>query len=353
MSFKIAANGANRIIFRAFQGLGGGGCFAMCTIICMDLVPKQKYTNLVAFISIVYAISLIIGPIVGGAISKGTTWRWVFLLNVPLALPAVLIIYFCVPRGFPYHNKPKSFKQLTSKATMKRVDFLGSALLLLATLSLVAAVEEAGLLLGWRSAFVITLLVLSGVLWILFFLWERHITLDHDIPGATEPVFPWRFTKNRVWLGMLLYAFEDSLRLGDTNASRNASFLGGCWFCTIFQLPLRYQIVHGTSPLGAGIRSMPFIAAAPISSAVSAAMSKKGVPPLYLVIGTSLLEVIGFSLLATMTPTTAITARQYGFEILAGFGCGTNISLLVLLVPFSVEPRDTCMFLSMWINELR
>lgn len=124
----------------------------------------------------------------------------------------------------------------------------------------------------------------------------------------------------------------------------NAIFLGGCWFCTIFQLPQRYQVVHGTSPLGAGIRTIPFIASAPLSSALSAAISKKGVPLLYLVIGASILEVIGFGLLGTIPPSTAIINRQYGYEILAGFGCGSSISLLVLLVPVSVQSRDRCKF---------
>ena len=119
-------------------------------------------------------------------------------------------------------------------------------------------------------------------------------------------------------------------------------FLGGCWMGTIFQLPQRYQVVHGTSPLGAGIRCIPFIASAPVSSVISGALSKKGVPPIYLVIAASLLEVIGFSLLGTITPSTVISTRQYGYEVLAGFGCGSNISLLVLLVPFSVQPKDRC-----------
>jgi MFS family permease len=177
----------------------------MCTVICMDIVPKKTYSTLVAFISIVYSISLVIGPILGGVISKRTTWRWIFLLNVPIAFPAVVIVIWCVPRGFPYHHKPTSMKQLISKATMKRVDFLGSALLLLATLSLVAAVEEAGTSHGWRSALVITLMILAGLLWVLFLLWERYVTRGETVLGAIEPVFPWRFTKNRVWMGMLMY----------------------------------------------------------------------------------------------------------------------------------------------------
>ena len=173
-------------------------------MICLDLVPKKSYPTLITFISSAYAISLIIGPILGGAIPVRTTWRWIFLLNVPAAAPAIAIVAFVVPRGFPYHDNPKSFKNLMSKTNLKRVDFLGSTLLLLATLSLVAGVEEAGLSHGWDSAFVIAMLVVSGVLWIVFLLWERHITKRDSFPGAVEPVFPWRFVQNRVWMGMIM-----------------------------------------------------------------------------------------------------------------------------------------------------
>lgn len=192
-----------RIIFRALQGLGGGATFAMCTVISVVVVPLEKYASLVAFISVVYAISLMVGPILGGVISEHE-WRWLFLLNVPAAAPVVAIIFWCVPRGFPYHNKPKAFKQLLSKVTIKKVDFVGGALLLLATLSLTAAVEEAGLSHGWRSAFVVALLVVSGVLWILILFWERHITQKSNASGFIEPVFPWRFAESRIFMGMLL-----------------------------------------------------------------------------------------------------------------------------------------------------
>lgn len=173
-------------------------------MICLDLVPKERYATLIAFISSIYAISLITGPIIGGAIPMHTMWRWIFLLNVPVAAPALAIIVFVVPRGFPYHDNPKSFKTLMSKANLKRVDFLGGTLLLLATLSLVAGVEEAGLSHSWDSAFVIAMLVVSGVFWIIFMLWERYITKRDSVPGAVEPVFPWRFVQNRVWMGMIM-----------------------------------------------------------------------------------------------------------------------------------------------------
>ena len=83
-------------------------------------------------------------------------------------------------------------------------------MLLGATVLFVAALENAGSRFPWRSAYVISLLVISGILWIAFFVWERRVTLAATIK---EPVFPWRFVQSRVWVGMLLYALKSPFRL--------------------------------------------------------------------------------------------------------------------------------------------
>ncbi len=86
---------------------------------------------------------------------------------------------------------------------------------------------------------------------------------------------------------------------------------------------------------------MPFTFAAPVGSAVSALIAGKlKVPPIYLVICASVLQIIGFALLSTSSYSPRVAAAQYGYEVIAGFGCGINISILVLLTPFSVEKRD-------------
>ncbi|KAF1951580.1 MFS general substrate transporter [Byssothecium circinans] len=313
------------IVFRAFQGMGGGGCFAVPTAICLELVPKEKYAPLTGFISLIFSSSMIAGPIVGGAIADNTTWRWVFLLNVPAAVPILLVIVLCIPRNFPNHGNPhaprRTFKTLMSKQNIARVDFLGGILLIVATLALVAALEEAGLDYGWKSAFVIVLLCVSAVLWVIFVFWERRVTLSRSV---TEPVFPWRFFTSRIWLGMTI----------------NALSLGAVWIAGVFQLPQRFQIVHGLSPIAAGVRVMAYTGAAPISSIITALVAKKGVPPIYLVLGASCLQIIGFSLLGTLPASTTISKAQYGYQVIAGFGCGTNISLLTLMTPFCVSEQD-------------
>lgn len=130
----------------------------------------------------------------------------IFHNSVPIAVPAFIIAALAIPNRFPYHGQVShqstaTTKGHTSKETLQRIDIPGTILVLLAVLGLTAAFEEADKLFPWRSAYVITLLVVSGILWILLILWERHVTLSN---GIREPVLPWRFLTNRQMLGILL-----------------------------------------------------------------------------------------------------------------------------------------------------
>lgn len=78
---------------------------------------------------------------------------------------------------------------------------LGTILILFALLALTSGFEEADKKFPWKSGYVISLLTISGFLWIALSLWERHVTLSN---GAREPVLPWRFFKNRQMVGILL-----------------------------------------------------------------------------------------------------------------------------------------------------
>lgn len=125
--------------------------------------------------------------------------------SIPIALPALIIALYALPKDFPYHGQPnrqpKSLELLFSKQTFNRVDIPGTVLILLATLALTAGFEEADKQFPWRSAYVITLLTVSGLLWIALIIWERYVTLSSKV---REPVLPWRFLINREMMGILL-----------------------------------------------------------------------------------------------------------------------------------------------------
>ncbi|PYI00240.1 MFS general substrate transporter [Aspergillus sclerotiicarbonarius CBS 121057] len=302
------------IIFRAFQGLGGAGNYSLCTIIVLEMAPPEKYAQYTGGVSVVFVFSLLLGPLFGGAITQHSTWRWIFLLNVPPGVIAAVLLILLLPNNFPHHHKPRDSDGLGVAGSLRkayvRLDVLGAILLLAATLLLVTALDEANEQYTWRSAFTITLLTVSGVLWVMFVAWERRVTRN---TGKMEPVFPWR----------------------------NAVFLGMIWFVTMFELPQRFEVVNQLSPFHAAIRFIPFTVAAPVGSIVAPTVGKLfKVPLLYLLGIGSLIQVAAYALLGTVSGQHGIPARQYGYQVLAGFGCGINIPLLTLMTPYSTEKRD-------------
>lgn len=187
------------------------------------MVPPERYAKFVANISIVNALALLLGPIVGGAIASHTNWRWILIIkfeafhpdtcslaflmpvfSIPIAVPALVLSFIFIPKNFPYHGRqndaPKTRKPWIAKSTLNRIDIPGTILVLFATLALTAAFEEAGKKFPWRSPYVISLLSISGVLWIGVALWERYTTLSNT---TREPILPWRFL-NREMMGILL-----------------------------------------------------------------------------------------------------------------------------------------------------
>ena len=167
------------------------------------------------------ALGSLIGPLIGGAISQDTTWRWVFLLksvallinpgfslssaSVPVGVVTLILLFISIPDNFPHHGKASyvapTLRQKFSPASLVRIDVFGAFFLLGATLLLVTVLLEAGTSFSWNSATSISLLVVSAVMWIIFLIVERIVTSEKWRP---EPVFPWRFFFSRAWMGTLL-----------------------------------------------------------------------------------------------------------------------------------------------------
>ncbi|CAH0033861.1 unnamed protein product [Clonostachys rhizophaga] len=310
------------IILRAFQGMGGGGSFAMNMIFLIEMVPASKYAQLVANMGFPSAIALGLGPVIGGGITSNTTWRWVFLMNVPIGASAIALAFLAIPRTFPYSEHSSTSLHWSSLRAFDRVDILGSGLLLLATLAVTAGFEEADSLFPWKSAYVISLLTIGGLLWILFSFWERHVTLAKS---NREAVLPWRFFSERALVGILL---------GEV-------MLGGPMTVTVFQLPQRFQIINGLSSVDAGVRLVPFGVTVPIGAMLGSRIAGNlRVPPIFVAIGGAILQVVGFALLSQLPSTTQIPPSVYGFQVLCGIGVGATYQSLYILVPLIVGIKD-------------
>ncbi|RDA90121.1 hypothetical protein CP533_2571 [Ophiocordyceps camponoti-saundersi (nom. inval.)] len=315
---------AQLIVLRAFQGVGGGGCLALTTIIITEAVPPEKLGAFASKINVALIMSLVLGPVLGGAISTGTTWRWIFIINIPMSIIAAVLAQIGIPSGFPHHGQSTSPKALGSSKVKKvaRLDILGSVLLILAALSFTSGFQEADSRFAWNSAYVISLLVVSLVLWVGLLIWERHLTLYSLV---REPVMPWRFFNDRVRAGVMLVFVLVGVPIVVTN----------------FQLPQRFQLVNGLSSIDASVRILPFGVAFCVGSLASSRLtSSLRVPSIYHVLAGSALQVVGFALLGVLRPSREIQPAVYGYQILCGIGVGLNYMALYLLIPFTADKRD-------------
>ena len=122
--------------------------------------------------------------------------------SVPPGFIALVMIFLAMPVGFPYRSE-KSAKILQSftMAGVQSIDFLGAFLVLAASILSVSALEEGGTEYPWKSSVVLSLLCLSVILWVLFFLWQKVLSGRAD---AREPILPWRLLTDRFTMGFLL-----------------------------------------------------------------------------------------------------------------------------------------------------
>jgi hypothetical protein len=118
----------------------------------------------------------------------------------------------------------------------------------------------------------------------------------------------------------------------------------------IFQIPQRFELVYGTSALQAGVRLVPYTVGVPLGSVISTKIVEKlKVPVIFVILAGACLQIIGFALLATLPITLEIPHQIYAYEIVASIGYGMNITMLILMIPYSVGDRDrgeSCIHLS-------
>ncbi|KAF5564217.1 major facilitator superfamily transporter [Fusarium phyllophilum] len=310
------------IVFRAFQGMGGSGIYSLSTIMVPLMVPPEKYATYISIMSSTFILSSVLGPILGGAITDHTTWRWVFYFNGPGGALAAVLLAFSVPFNFPYGESDRFFHSLASKQMWKRVDFVGMAVSLAASILIIFALEQGGVAYPWGSGAIVSTFVLSGVLWIAFVAWERLLS---KINGVREPMFPWSLVHNRFVMGLLLNGF----------------FTGFPFMAALINIPQRFQTVNMTSAINAGIRTLPLLLLSPLATAINGILvSKLGVPPLYTLFLGGSLQTIGVGLYSSLKSSTSIASAQYGYEAIMGLGFGFNLSTILMMVPLLVTEKD-------------
>src|SRR5712671_2442493 len=288
------------IAFRAVQGLGGGGLMVGAQAIVGDIVSPRERGRYVGLFGAVFGVSSIVGPLLGGVFVDNLTWRWIFYINVPIGLIALVVVASQVPGrlGRVHHV----------------IDYTGTVVLAAAATSFILLTSLGGTTYAWRSTPIYILGVAGAVFIGLFVLVERR---------AAEPVLPLHLFRLRTFSVTSVVGF----------------IVGFAMFGAITYLPAFFQVVRGISPTISGVYLLPLMAGLLLVSITSGQLiSRTGKYRFFPIAGTAL-TTVGLFLLHLMGVHTS-TALDALYMLVLGMGIGGVMQVLVIIVQNGVPHSE-------------
>jgi EmrB/QacA subfamily drug resistance transporter len=285
-------------IARAFQGIGGAIVMPLTLTILSAAVPQEKRGLALGAWGGITGLAVAFGPLVGGAVVSGISWQWIFWLNVPIGLVLIPLVLFRLDE---------------SRGPWDRLDLPGLALAGVGLLGIVWGLVR-GNALGWGSTEIVATLTAGALLLVAFVLWELR---------AEAPMLPMRFFRSRTF----------------ALANVSALLMSFGMFGSIFLLSQFFQTVQGYSPLGSGLRILPWtimpMFVAPIAGALSDRIGGARL------MGTGLvMQAAGLSWIAAVASPTVPYAEMVGPFVISGIGMALFWAPVANVVLGAVRPEE-------------
>ncbi|HKF77459.1 MAG TPA: MDR family MFS transporter [Candidatus Dormibacteraeota bacterium] len=295
----LSQNMFELVLFRGIQGLFGGLLFASVFTVLADLFPVEQRARMQGVFGAVFGLSSVIGPTIGGYLTDGPGWRWVFYVNVPVGVLAVIAVSLALPYVRP-------------RAQIRDIDWAGCAALAAGLVPLLIALSITNTH-AWTSPQVMGLLGLAAVVLLGFFLIERR---------AGEPIVPFGLFRNNVFAVSVTVAFFSALGM----------------FGTILFVPLLYQGVLAISATNSGQLLTPMMLGLIVASTAAGQIMTR--IRHYRFIGTLGIAVMIAGMLA-LTQVGIETSRLVVAAniVVVGLGLGLTFPLTLVAVQ-SALPRE-------------
>jgi EmrB/QacA subfamily drug resistance transporter len=292
--------------FRAFQGLGAGGLMSLALAIIGDIVAPRERARYQGYILAVFGLASVLGPVIGGFFAGTSSilaisgWRWVFLVNVPIGLAALVVVWHTL--NVPHSRRPH------------RIDVAGAVALIVCLVPLLVIAEQ-GRDWGWGSSRALACYAVGAIGLIAFVAAERRI--------GDDALLPLRLFQNGVF------------RLTSTIGL----VVGMAMFGGIAMLPLYLQIVKGVSPTGSGLRMLPLMGGLIVASILSGRLiARTGRYKIFPLVGGAAM-IAGMVLLFFLHADTAYWYTAVGAGLF-GVGLGGVLQPITLATQNAVPPRD-------------
>ncbi|MBT2390777.1 MFS transporter [Streptomyces sp. ISL-1] len=296
----VAQNMPQLIGFRALQGLGGGGLLVLSMAIVGDIVSPRERGKYQGLFGAVFGASSVLGPLLGGFFTEHLTWRWVFYINLPIGVVALLVI--------------AAVLRIPARRTPHTIDYLGTFLIASVATCLVLVASLGGTTWAWGSPQIIGLAVLGAVLLVVFVYVERR---------AVEPVLPLKLFRIRTFTLVAVISFV----------------VGFAMFGAITYLPTFLQVVHGISPTLSGVHLLPMVLGMLLTSTLSGQLvSRTGRWKVFPIAGTGI-TAVGLVLLHRLDESSS-TWEMSAYLFVFGAGLGLVMQVLVIVVQNAVSYED-------------
>lgn len=274
-------------IFRAIQGIGGGALVPIAFTIVFDIFSIEKRGKMGGLFGAVFGLSSIFGPLLGAYITDHLSWRWIFYINLPLGVLALVFILLFYKES-PAHQK-------------RRIDWWGAGLLIGAVVSLMFALELGGQKYDWDSLMIIGLF-LGFVAFLGLFLYVET--------KAQDPIISFKMFSNRLFAGSVLVAL----------------FYGAAFMAATVYIPIFVQGVYGGSATNSGMILLPMMVGSVVTAQVGGFLTTKMSYRNIMFLSCAVL-VVGFLLLSTVSPGTSRWLLTV-YMMIVGFGVGFSFSVL-------------------------
>jgi EmrB/QacA subfamily drug resistance transporter len=290
------------VLWRAVQGIGGAGLITIAQTAIADVAPPRERGRYQIYMSGMWGIASIAGPMLGGALTDSLSWRGIFWINLPLGALAWVLSSRAL-RVLPPHA-----------AGGQKIDYLGAALLTVAISAWLVLCSSGGRDFAWGSG-VALFLIVAGLVFSGLTAWVEH--------RASAPMLPLHLFANGTVLGGLLLAATNAL----------------CTFGASLLLPLYFQYIKHSSAALSGLLTTPFLLAFVVLSyaggKISRALGRTKPTMLVALVACA----AGLGLLATMTAGTPVVLCEI-YSVILGGGIGLVQPNITVAIQNAAERRD-------------